>query len=440
MLSSVRTASILLLLSGGCLARRSRRVILEGGGFARRIDVETDIAVIGAGALGLSTALHCALRGRSVVVVDRTAAGSQASGRAAGLFKSVQADQARTLLARRSIERVAHFQEWAGVPLAVRQTGSFLVARTAKHQAFLRAELAQSRRWGVDVREADTAELAERTAYYRPSGSELAVWCPEDMYIEEPGSLIQAYLSACRLHGVEILESEPATAVLTSGRRVTGLETASRRIAAGVVVDAAGAWARQVGELAQATIPVAPVRHQLFITEPSDSIKPAGPIVRVIDAATYLRPARGGLMFGVFEADPMALDPRRQPDSFTTDDVPLDLGRLQKLAGQVTAEVPLADGAQVTEHRGGLFTMSPDGRFLAGPVSDVPGLWVASGCNGSGFSSSPAIGELLAAGITGDAAPSSLAGFSPDRFGPLTDESLVERGTWQYAHYYDPAD
>ena len=65
---------------------------------------------------------------------------------------------------------------------------------------------------------------------------------------------------------------------------------------------------------------------------------------------------------------------------------------------------------------------------------------MASGCNGSGFSSSPAIGELLAAGITGDAAPSSLAGFSPDRFGPLTDEALVERGTWQYAHYYDPAD
>ena len=66
--------------------------------------METEVAVIGAGALGLSTALHCALRGRSVVVVDRAAAGSQATGRAAGLFKSVQPDQARTLLARSSIE------------------------------------------------------------------------------------------------------------------------------------------------------------------------------------------------------------------------------------------------------------------------------------------------------------------------------------------------
>jgi glycine/D-amino acid oxidase-like deaminating enzyme len=381
--------------------------------------VETDIAVIGAGALGLSTALHCALRGRSVVVVDRKAAGSQASGRAAGLFKSVQADQARTQLARRSIQQAASFEEWAGVPLAVQPTGSFLVARTVRHKAFLRAELAQSRQWGVDVREASTAELAERATYYQPSGTELVIWCPEDIYIEEPGSLVQAYLAACRLHGVEILESEPATAIATSDRRVTGIQTTSRHITARAVVDAAGAWARQIGELAQAWIPVAPVRHQLLITEPSDSIKATDPIIRVIDAATYLRPARGGLMIGAFETDPMPLDPSHQPASFTTDDVPLDLGPLRKHADQVSAEIPLAGSAQVAEHRGGLFTMSPDGRFVAGSVSGVHGLWVASGCNGSGFSSSPALGEMLATAITQDASWASPDGFSPDRFGHL---------------------
>jgi glycine/D-amino acid oxidase-like deaminating enzyme len=60
--------------------------------------VDADVVVIGAGALGLSTALHCALAGRSVVVAERDAAGSQASGRAAGLFKSVQADELTDLL------------------------------------------------------------------------------------------------------------------------------------------------------------------------------------------------------------------------------------------------------------------------------------------------------------------------------------------------------
>src|ERR1700722_15890997 len=150
------------------------------------------------------------------------------------------------------------------------------------------------------------------------------------MYIEEPGALVTAYLSACRLHGVQILESEPATAVLISGGRVTGLETAGRNITARTVVDAAGAWAGQVGELARAWVPVAPGRHQLLIPEPSEAVRAADPIVRVIDAATYLRPARGGLMLGVFEADPLPLDPRRQPAAFTTDNVPLDLEPLQK--------------------------------------------------------------------------------------------------------------
>ena len=109
-------------------------------------------------------------------------------------------------------------------------------------------------------------------------------------------------------------------------------------------------------------------------------------------------------------------------------------------------EVPLAGPARVAELRGGLFTMSPDGRFVAGPVPDVPGLWVASGCNGSGFSSSLAIGEALAASITGTRLPAGLAGLAglaalaPGRFGVLTDAELVARGVWQYAHYYDPPD
>ena len=89
--------------------------------------------------------------------------------------------------------------------------------------------------------------------------------------------------------------------------------------------------------------------------------------------------------------------------------------------------------------RHGLFTMSPDGRFVAGPVPDLPGLWVASGCNGSGFFSSLAIGEALAAWITTADAPPGLTELSPARFGPLPDDALITRGLWQYAHYYDPA-
>ena len=395
------------------------------------------MVVIGAGALGLSTALHCALAGRSVAVVERFSAGSQASGRAAGLFKSVQADELRTRLARRSIEKAASFPEWAGVPLEVAAPGSFLIARTGQHREYLRRERAQSVRWGADVRVANASQVA-RVSYYRAAGEQFALWCPEDIYIEEPASLVQAYLAACRLSGAVVLEDEPVTGICLTAGRAAGVETATRTIAAPVVVDAAGGWVRQVAELAGARVPVAPVRHQLLITVPSPEVDPADPITRVVDAAVYLRPARGGLMVGGFEADPLPVDPRAAPASFSTDDVPLDLGVLRALAEQVTAEVPVASSAPVAEHRGGLFTMSPDGRFVAGPVAEVPGLWVASGCNGSGFSSSPAIGEALAQWIIdGDPLP-GMAALAPGRFGPLPDDELVSRGLWQYAHYYDP--
>ena len=395
--------------------------------------MDADILVIGAGALGLSTALHCALAGRSVIVAERDTAGSQASGRAAGLFKSVQADPLRTQIARRSIERAVTFADWAGAPLDVVRSGSFLVARTAAHQEFLRTEERQSRGWGAAVSVAGPGELAGRVPYYRGSGAELALWCPEDVYVDEPIDLIRAFARACALHGAQVSEGEAVTAITLSGGRVAGAQTSRRSISAPVVVDAAGAWTGQVAALAGAGVPVAPVRHQLLITEPAAEVGSLDPIVRVVDAAVYLRPARGGLMLGGFEPGPLAMDP---PAS--TDDVPLDLGVLERMASQVQPEVPAAK-APVAEHRGGLFTMSPDGRFVAGPVPDVPGLWVASGCNGSGFSSSLGLGEALAGQITGAARSLDLAALAPGRFGQVTREALVRDGVWQYEHYYDPA-
>jgi glycine/D-amino acid oxidase-like deaminating enzyme len=401
--------------------------------------MRADLVVIGAGALGLSTALHAALAGQEVVVVDRHAAGSQASGRAAGLFKSVQADELRTWLARRSIERALSFADWAGTELDVIRSGSFLIARTGEHRAYLRTEASQSGGWGVDVSQAGSAQLAEKLSYYRGDGREFALWCPEDIYIEEPMSLVRAYAAACRTHGALILEHEAATGITLSGGAVAGVQTATQTITTQVAVDAAGAWTRQLAELAGGRVAVAPVRHQLAITEPCAAIDPAAPICRVVDAAVYLRPARGGLMAGGFEPDPLPLDPRGEAAAFSTDDVPLDASVLAKMAGQVESEVPLASELKVAEHRGGLFTMSPDGRFVAGPVPEVPGLWTATGCNGSGFSSSLGLGEALAQWIVSDPASPRIAALAPGRFGPLSDDDLVSAGIWQYAHYYDPA-
>jgi 4-methylaminobutanoate oxidase (formaldehyde-forming) len=199
-------------------------------------------------------------------------------------------------------------------------------------------------------------------------------------------------------------------------------------------------WARQVGDSARVNVPVAPVRHQLYITQPLVGVDPNYPILRFADAAVYVRAARGGLMLGGFESDPLAVDPRREREDFSVDDLPLDIKVLERQTESVLSQVPALQDIEVAEHRGGCFTMTTDGRFLAGPAPELRGFWLATGCNGTGFSLSPAIGQVLAEWIVGGAPSIDVTSLAPARFAStfFTDEELRDAGVWQYAHYYDP--
>jgi len=401
---------------------------------------DADAVVVGAGAFGLSTAFHLARLGvRRVALVDRFAPASQTSPRAAGLFKLIQADETRTRLASLSIQKVTRFREETGVPLEIVRSGSLMVARTPEHAGFVRGEARQSQAWGVDVRLVDGVEAHRLMPFLEAQGLLAACYTPGDVYVEEPSSLLEAYLEACRRQGVTLVPDTPVTGIQVNRGHVEGVVTRGGEIRTPIVVDAAGAWSRAVAELAGVRAPVVPVRHQLFITEPIAGMRPDYPIVRVVDTAVYVRPARGGLMLGGFEADPMPVDPLVQ--GFSVNDVPLDMEVLTRLAGTVTHQVPAIRKTAVREHRGGLFTMTSDGTFLVGPAPEVRGFWSATGCNGSGFSFSPAIGQVLAEWITTGTPSIDLSALQPARFAgtALDDERLRATAVWQYAHYYDPA-
>ena len=398
-----------------------------------------DAVVIGAGAFGLSVAYFLAREGAGrVVVLDRYAPGSQTSPRAAGLFKLIQGDELRTRLAQLAIETVLGFSEETGVHLPVERSGSLLVARTEAHAAMIHREAEQSRRWGVDLELIDAVEAQRLAPYLEPEGILAACFIPGDVYIEEPASLLTAYQEAAKC-GVAIFGYTPVTGIRVRDGEVTGVTIPGGEIATPVVVDAAGAWARQVGRLAGASVPVVPMRHQLYITQPIAGMEPSYPIVRIIDAAVYVRPARGGIMLGGFESSPLPLDPAERGESFSMDDVPLDFAVLEQLTGLVDRNVPALRQAGVQEHRGGLFTMTADGIFLVGPVPGVRGLWALTGCNGSGFSFSPALGRLLAEWIVHGEPSLDIRALSPGRFSrQLSEDDLVAAAVWQYAHYYSP--
>ncbi|HEY8445566.1 MAG TPA: FAD-binding oxidoreductase [Thermomicrobiales bacterium] len=401
---------------------------------------EADAVVVGAGAFGFSCAYHLAKLGAGrVVLLDQYEPGTQVSPRAAGLFKLVQTSEAVTRLARLSIEIVLNFERETGVPMPSVRSGSVLVARTPAHAAMIDTEAEDAAGWGVEIHRIDGREAHRLCPYLEGNRLLGAYYIPGDIYIEEPRSMLLAYHQAAEKLGVRVIGHTPVTGIRVAGGAVEAVMTPRGEIRTPVVVDAAGIWAPWVAEMAGARALVQPVRHELRITAPINGVQATYPIARIIDAAVYLRPARGGIMVGGFEPDPLPLEPPNV-QGFTIDMLPLDRRLTARFVELVQRDVPAIAGVPAQEERGGAFTMTADGRLLVGPSPDVRGFWLATGCNGSGFSLSSGVGHCLAEWIVGGEPPFDLSPLSPARFAarPLSADELRAAGVWQYANYYTP--
>ncbi len=288
--------------------------------------------------------------------------------------------------------------------------------------------------WGVEIEPVDAATVHRLAPFVESRGIVAAYHTPSDVYIEEPVWLLEAYMTAAHNLGVEVIGDSPVTGIEVRDGEVHAVTIGERRVAAPVAVDAAGAWASAVAQLAGTAVTVQPMRHQLMITKPIEGVEPTYPMVRITDAAVYVRPARGGLMLGGFETDPLVTAPDQHAD-FSTDRLDLDLEVVRGFHRAVESSVPALE-TPVAEFRGGLVTMTPDGRLLVGPVPGVRGLWTCTGCNASGFSLSPGVGQVLAEWIVSDTPSVDLASLSPGRLTAMDASELQTRATWQYSHYY----
>jgi glycine/D-amino acid oxidase-like deaminating enzyme len=393
-----------------------------------------DVVVVGSGAFGASAAYHLVRRSLRVAVLERAALASQTSPRAAGLTSQVRATPALTRLAQRAVSKLAAFSDETGQPLRFTQSGALKIARTERDAAQLAVEVARGVAAGVPIELVSVAEAQRRLPILGETGIVAVTWSPTDCNVE-PAELPIGYCRAAEKLGAVLLPHTPATGFEVGARGVEAVRTSQGRIATGVVVDAAGAWARIVAGALGAPLPVIPTRHQLLITAPIPGVGPHFPIARVIDANVYVRHERGGLMLGGYEPDP--LQPPVLPDDVAA--MPLDIDVLWRLAQSVREQFPIFQdpSIRVVEHRGGLPTLTMDDRYLVGPLPGVAGAWVMSGCCVGGLSVSPALGEAIAQWIV-DGRPSlDCADISPARFGASVDEAVLrERCREAYATHY----
>ncbi|MBS1882384.1 MAG: FAD-binding oxidoreductase [Actinobacteria bacterium] len=388
-----------------------------------------DAVVIGSGALGSSTAFHLMREGQDVVLLDRGQAASETSPRAAGLGLQLQADDIISAIARLGIEKLVAFEEETGVPLACHQSGSIKVARSEADEAQIHGELERARNLGLELDTVTPKEARELAPWFDPSSAREMWYAPGDTYLE-PGDVARAYVAAFRAGGGTVREHAEVVGIGSGADGgVTHVELADgSRIEAGSVVIAAGPWSPVVAALADVELPLWAVRHELIITTAIDGVDNTQPAVRIMDAKVYARPCNGGLMFGGYEPDPLTMDLRQTDPGFSTAVMPLDGEPMRRLVDEVSTEFAPLTRAEWRELRGGLTTLVPDGHFLVGPLEQMDGLWVISGCNVGGLSTSPALGGHLARWVARGERHPDLEPFDPNRFGDrYHDQELLRR-------------
>ncbi|HKX18812.1 MAG TPA: FAD-binding oxidoreductase [bacterium] len=397
-----------------------------------------DVVVIGSGGLGAATAFYLAVSGgRSVAVVDKHDIASQTSPRAAGFVSCARKNDLMISLVKTATVHLKQFTEETGQPLEWVHSGSLKLARRPEDAPVIAADLARGRRMGLDVEQISPEEAHRLHPFLRPHGLSAVMRVGDDIYFN-PAQVAIGFARGAEAKGALLLPRTTVTRVLVEGGRVIGVETDRGRIKTSVVVDAAGAWTRQMAEASGLRIPLVPTRHQLFVTEPIDGVRPDLPMIRIMDAGVYVRPCEGGLLWGVFEEGPRFFDMETLGPRFDVKDTPLDPNVIRRAGADVRTQLPVLETAAVREHRGGIPTMTPDGEHLVGPAPAAEGFFFASGCNVAGLSIAPALGEVLASWITDGRPPIDMSPLSPARFGEprWAEDELRRQAAWEYHHFY----
>jgi glycine/D-amino acid oxidase-like deaminating enzyme len=400
-----------------------------------------DVVVIGSGGLGSAIAYSLSKRGGlSIVLIDKHDIGSQTSPRAAGMVSCARKGDLMIALIKDACRKIESFTAETGQPLDWVHSGSLKIARRQQDAEVIRSDFERGRRMGLDVELISPDQATRLNPFLKPVGVVGAMRIGDDRYFD-PAQVAIGFARAAAAKGATLLPNTTVETVNIRGGKVTGVRTTKGEIQSAVIVDAAGAWTRQLSEASGVSVPLVPTRQQLIVTEPLEGARPDLPMVRIMDAAVYMRPCQGGFLWGVYEEEPRFFDMKSLGPRFDIKDTPLEIEVLRSAAYEVRDQLPFLQTAKVREFRGGLPTMTADGHHILGPAPGVEGFYFASGCNVAGLSISPTIGEALAAWIVDGKPPWDLTPMSVERFKDKAwDEDELQRASaWQYRHFYGAA-
>ena len=224
-----------------------------------------DALIIGAGIAGCSLALELAGAGMSVVVLERRHVGGGSSSLNAGGVRQQFSQEINVRVASRTLERIAGFRDEHGEDIAFRRCGYLLLHSSKEEEELLRAAVEVQNRWDVPSRPVTEHDVLELVPGARVDELRGGFFCPTDGYLD-PRATVTAFGRAAKRAGAQFISAE-VTGFETSESHARAVAAGDREFSAGVIVNAAGAWAPAISRLYGGELPIQPMRSEILVLD-----------------------------------------------------------------------------------------------------------------------------------------------------------------------------
>jgi 4-methylaminobutanoate oxidase (formaldehyde-forming) len=391
------------------------------------------VVVVGGGITGTSVAYHLAKAGwTDTVLVEKGELTSGSTCHAAGLVTQFNPSPTMMRFRRYSVELYRELGVFETV-------GSLRIASSPESLKELQRGASRARAIGLDVEIVAPAEAVNLMPAASAESLYGAVWIPSDGAVD-PHTATYALATAARELGVRFFTGRRVTGLgLGVDREVRSVETDQGPIETECVVNACGIWAPQVTAMVGAFTPSVPVDHQhiALAAVPGHELPRGLPCFRDTDNLVYGKAEAGGMLFGGYEANPVARWEDGVPWEHGSVSLPPDQERFRPLMEGAIRRFPfLADAGMVALvcHPD---AMTPDGNPLLGPVPGVRGFWLAAGLSLNGFGGAGGMGKTAAELISAGESELDVQGYRPWRFGaPYRDPGFATAAAREVYKYY----
>jgi sarcosine oxidase subunit beta len=383
-----------------------------------------DAIIIGAGVMGASLAFHLAERGLKPAILERKVTASGATGHSSGLVRmhyDLAAESELTFVSYKN-----YFNDWkhrVGGDCGFINTGFMQIAKR-EHEDKLRGNVANQKRIGINTSVISAAEVKKLFPDMVTDHFDFAAYEPDSGYADATLTT-NSFLESAKRDGATLIQNCEVTAIQASGARVTGVSTTRGDFDAPIVINAAGAWAKQVAGLARIDVPLETWTHDVaFLHRPPSLGKFPAAIDDVINC--YFRPEGSALILAAGEDESLRGEPPDAEDQTPTPTF------LEKLIDQMIQRIPKIEESGLHSIHVGRDGITPDQRAIYS-ASGLDGFYLACGLSGTGFKTSPAAGASMVELIL-DGAPKTVD-ITPFRFERFATGQLLE-GEYGYGHIW----